>query len=133
MSNQLTNIAKGIVMFVAVVHLIFTNIHVNALLLLEHELCGFIMFLFVLAGLLTLFETTRIRSNQIKEKIITLCICLLTSGVGLYLIMIYRNAIDSQPSLDVAVVNKAIIFSMMIAISYAVVAVLIGIDLTRKG
>lgn len=132
MSKQLTIIAKGIVVFVAVVHLIFTNIHVNALLLLEHELCGFVMFLFVLSGLLALFETTRIRDNQVKEKIITVCICFLTSGLGMYLIMIYRNAIASQASLDAATVNKAVIFSTAIAVAYVVAAILIIIDLTRK-
>jgi hypothetical protein len=58
--------AKLLVAAAAIVHLIFTYVHTNALLLLEDQICGFIMFLFVLLGLVTLFEATQIQ--QYKQE-----------------------------------------------------------------
>lgn len=129
MSKQLTNIAKAIIMIFAMGHLIFTNIHVSALLLLENEICGFIMFLFVLAGLVALFETTRIRSGEKKERVLTVIISFAAAGLGCYLASIYRSAIAVQRALDVAVVNKALVFSTVIIAVYIIAGVLILADL----
>ena len=98
-------------------------------LLLEHEMCGFIMFLFVLAGLVALFETTRIRPGEKKEKIFTVMTSFVAAGLGGYLHSIYRNAIAYQRALDVAVVNKAVIFSIAIIAAYIIAGVLILADL----
>jgi len=132
MSKQLTGIARAIIMIVSIVHLIFTNIHVNALLLLENEICGFVMFLFVLMGLVALFEATRIKKEKMAERIFTVLICFGTSGIGLYLVSIYKNAIAVQHSLNVSVVNKALIFSMAIILAYIVSGILIIIDLVKN-
>jgi len=129
MSKQLTNIAKALIVIFAIGHLIFTNVHVSALLLLEHEMCGFIMFLFVLSGLVALFETTRIRPKEKKEKIFTILISFAAAGLGLYLTSIYRHAIAFQRALDVAVVNKAMVFSIVIIAAYVIAGILILADL----
>lgn len=141
MSKQLTNkvstphtrsaesIAKVIIVVFAIVHLIFTNIHASALLLLENEICGFIMFLFVLTGLVALFETTRIRPGEKKERILTVLFSLVAAGLGCYLVSIYKNAIAVQRSLDVAVVNKAVVFSTVIIAAYVIAGILLVLDL----
>lgn len=133
MSKQFTGIAKAIIMISSVVHLIFTNIHVKALLLLEHELCGFVMFLFVLMGLVALFETTRIKKREVAERIFTALISFVTAGLGFYLVTIYRNAITVQHALDVSVVNRAVIFSSVIILAYVIAGILIIADLIKNG
>ena len=133
MSKQFTGIAKAIIMISSVVHLIFTNIHVKALLLLEHELCGFVMFLFVLMGLVALFETTRIKKREVAERIFTTLICFVTAGLGFYLVTIYRNAITVQHALDVGAVNRAVIFSAAIILAYVISGILLIADLIKNG
>lgn len=128
MSKQLTNIAKVIIMVFAIVHLIFTNIHTSALLLLENEICGFIMFLFVLIGLVALFETTRIRAEAKKERLLTAFASFTAAGLGGCLVSIYKNAIAIQRSLDVAVVNKAAVFSMVMIAAYVMAGCLLLLD-----
>lgn len=129
MSKQFTNIAKAMITIFAIGHLIFANIHVSALLLLENEICGFIMFLFVLAGLVALFETTRIRPKEKRERVYTVMISFAAAGLGCYLASIYRNAIAVQRALDVAVVNKAVVFSAVIIAAYVVAGTLILAEL----
>ncbi|WP_024292511.1 hypothetical protein [Lacrimispora indolis] len=133
MSKQLTGIAKAIIIISSLVHLIFTNIHVKALLLLEHEMCGFVMFLFVLMGLVALFETTRIKKREVAERIFTALICFVTAGIGFYLVTIYRNAISVQHSLNVSVVNHGVLFSMAILLAYVISGILIIVDLIKNG
>ncbi|WP_024348073.1 hypothetical protein [Lacrimispora indolis] len=133
MSKQLTGIAKTIIIISSLVHLIFTNIHVKALLLLEHEMCGFVMFLFVLMGLVALFETTRIKKREVAERIFTALICFVTAGIGFYLVTIYRNAISVQHSLNVSVVNHGVLFSMAILLAYVISGILIIVDLIKNG
>jgi len=132
MSKQLTGIAKAMIIISSVVHLIFTNIHVKALLLLEHEMCGFVMFLFVLIGLVALFEATRIKKIEKAERIFTALICFVTAGLGSYLVMIYRDAISVQRSLDVGVVYRAVVFSMAIILAYVISGLLLIADLIKN-
>lgn len=74
--------AKLLVAAAAIVHLIFTYVHTNALLLLEDQICGFIMFLFVLLGLVTLFEATQIHGERIREEVLTALLCMALSLWG---------------------------------------------------
>lgn len=128
----LTATAKGLVGIAAIGHLIFTSIHVKALLLLENEICGFIMFLFVLFGLVALFEATRIREGRILEKLFTAIVCGVTSGMGLMLVNIYRSAIANQRGLEPALVTKAVGFSMVVIAIYVVACVLLLIDIVKN-
>ena len=132
MNKQLTGIGKAVIAIVSIAHLIFTNIHVKALLLLEHEMCGFVMFLFVLMGLVALFESTRIKKNEKAERIFTALICFIAAGLGLYLVAIYRNAISVQRSLDVNVVRNAVIFSIGIILAYIISGILMIAGLIKN-
>lgn len=91
--------AKLLVAAAAIVHLIFTYVHTNALLLLEDQICGFIMFLFVLLGLVTLFEATQIHGERIREEVLTALLCMGTIALGMQLVGIYQQAIQIQSSL----------------------------------
>ena len=67
---ELVTIAKLLIAVAAIVQLIFAEVHIAALLLMENEICGFLMFLFVLTGLIALFEATRINKEEMKDKLI---------------------------------------------------------------
>ena len=61
---HIQTVAKLLIAVAAIAHLIFTYVHTSALLLLENQICGFIMFLFVLLGLVTLFESTQVHVSR---------------------------------------------------------------------
>ncbi len=61
---HIQTVAKLLIAVAAIAHLIFTYVHTSALLLLENQICGFVMFLFVLLGLVTLFESTRVHVSR---------------------------------------------------------------------
>lgn len=124
--------ARALIAAASIGHLVFTSIHVKALLLLENEICGFIMFLFVLLGLVTLFEMTRIQTEKISEKIFTMLLCVGTIAAGLYLTTIYSSAIANQRSLDIPVVNRAVVFSRILMVMYAAAGILMAVDLKKK-
>lgn len=130
--ERLTNYAKAIIAVVSITHLVFASIHVKAMLLLENETCGFVMFLFVLAGLVALFEAMRIRREQAAERVITILVCLGACVLGFCLVSIYQNAIALQHSLDTAVVKKAVVFSMAIIAFYAASGIFVGFSLIKK-
>lgn len=130
-SLELTTIAKAMIRAASIAQLVFTGIHVKALLLLDNEICGFTMFLFVLFGLMTMFETTRIRNDRMLEKLVTAVICAITAGFGVYLTSIYRYAIANQRALETAMVNRAVFFSLIIIATYLISGVFIVTDLVR--
>lgn len=129
---EFITLAKLIIIAVSMVHLIFTSIHVKALLLLENETCGFVMFLFILIGLVALFEVTRIREDRMTEKIFTVVVCVATSALGIYLTSIYRYAIENQRALVATNVNRAVLFSAVIVAAYLISAIFIIIDMITK-
>ena len=131
-NDSLMIVARALIAVVAIGHLIFTSIHVKALLLLENEICGFVMFLFVLFGLVALFESTRIKKDHLKEWVITAVICFVTAGFGGYLVSIYRYAIANQRSLEPAKVVKAVGFSGVIMAVYVVAGVLLLVDFAKR-
>lgn len=131
-NESLVIIAKVIIAVVAIVHLIFANIHVKAMLLLENEICGFVMFLFVLFGLIALFESTRIKKDYLKEWLITAVITFITVGFGGYLISIYQYAIANQKSLETRLVSKAVVFSAILIAVYIVAGMLLLIDFVKR-
>lgn len=128
---NLTAIARALIVVISIGHLIFTSVHVKALLLLENEICGFVMFLFVLFGLVALFESTRIKQEQLQEWLITSVMCFITVGFGGYLVSIYRSAIATQKSLEPGLVIRAANFSMVIMAVFAVAGVLLLMDFIR--
>lgn len=95
----------------AIVHLIFTYIHNNALVLLENQICGFVMFMFVLLGLVGLFEVTQIKTQRRTAKFVSAAVCGITIILGFILVGIYEQGIATQANINVELVNKAIYFS----------------------
>ena len=108
--------AVALIAVAALLHLIFNYVHTNALLLLADEICGFLMFMFVLMGLVALFQATRIKDGEPLGK----------------LVAIYNYAIQNQPALDVATVQKALWFSYGLMVAFAAAAVILVVDAVRE-
>lgn len=123
--------ATALVAVAAIIHLIFNYVHTNALLLLADEICGFLMFMFVLMGLVALFQATRLKDGEPLGKYVGAAVCLITDFFGYKLVEIYRYAIQNQPALDVVTVQKALWFSIGLMTAFAVAAVILIVDGTR--
>ena len=122
-------VAKLLVSAVALIHLIVSPIHVSGLLLLENLISGFIMFLFILLGLLALFNALRTKEGQIGSMIAEIAILAVVIAVGIVLSFIYADAIQNQATLsDVPTVQKALILSIGVCSLYALGAILYLLD-----
>ena len=125
--------AKILVSVVALLHLVISPIHVSGLLLLENLICGFIMFLFILFGLLALFNALRTKEGQVISMIAEIFILCLVIVIGSILASIYMNAIRFQTTLsDVVPVQKAFILSVTVCVLYGIGAVLYLVDVISK-
>lgn len=132
MGKKLSGLSQGaraIIAAAAIIHLILCNIHTSALLLLVNEICGFIMFVFVLLGLITLFESTQLKSGQPVPTILTILFCFCTTGVGAMLNRIYNDAILHQPQLNTVLVGQAVTFTWTMMIAFAIAGVMLAVDM----
>lgn len=113
--------AKLIAFIVPLLHLILTPIHVSALLKLEDQICGFVMFLSILGGLVVLFEATRVKDDEIGTKILLICFLIVDMLLIGWLLSIYRDALANQQTLrDPEVVSRAVTLSLAMMGCYAV-------------
>lgn len=124
--------AKALIAAAAIVHLIFNYVHTNALLLLEDEICGFLMFMFVLMGLVALFQATRVRDGEPLGKYVGAGVCLVTDFFGWKLAEIYRYALASQKGLEPGPVRAALWLSIGLMAAFAAAAVLLVADAVRE-
>ena len=90
---HIQTVAKLLIAVAAIAHLIFTYVHTSALLLLENQICGFIMFLFVLLGLVTLFESTQVHVSRSFAGYATIALCAATVGMGADLVSIKQLSV----------------------------------------
>lgn len=115
---------KLLAMVIPVVHLILTPTHVAALLKLEDQICGFVMFLSVLIGLTVLFGATRISDENPVSKILLLVFLLVDVALIFVLLGIYNDALANQQTLrEPEVVVGAVTLCHGLIISYGVCAV----------
>ena len=130
---SLRKIAAALIAVCAIVHLIFHSVHTRALLLLEDEICGFLMFMFVLMGLVTLFETTRVKDGDRVGKCVTAAFCAITDFFGYKLLEIYRYALGNQRGLDAGPVRAALWLSVGVMAAFALAAVVLLADAALDG
>ncbi|MFI3254606.1 MAG: hypothetical protein R3Y63_09760 [Eubacteriales bacterium] len=120
-------IAKFLVVLVGIGNMILMPTYSAALLLLENQICGFIMFLFILCGLVSAFGALRTDGEDIKKTIFTILASVASIGMGIYLNIICMNALNTQPSLDInkfpeqfTVVGNAINLSVVVCVAYGI-------------
>lgn len=130
---SLRKIAAALIAVCAIVHLIAQPVHTSALLLLEDEICGFLMFMFVLMGLVTLFEATRVKDGDRLSKCIGAAFCAITDFFGYKLTEIYLYALRNQRGLDAGPVWNAFWLSVGVMAVFALAAVLLLVDAALDG
>lgn len=113
--------AKLVMVIAPLLHLILTPIHVAALLKLEDQICGFIMFLSVLVGLVVLFEATRVKNDETTSKVLFLLFMLADCLLLFWLLGIYRYALGYQQTLrEPEVVIRAVTLTVSMLACYGV-------------
>ncbi len=120
-------IAKFLVVLVGIGNMILQPTYTSALLFLENQICGFVMFMFILCGLVSAFGALRTDGEDIKKTIFTIVACLASIGTGAYLNMICLNALSTQDSLDITkypasytAVGNAVNLATVVCIAYGV-------------
>ena len=125
-------ISKLLLIIVAVTNLIITSTYIDAILNLENAICGFIMFLFVLFGLVILFQTSRMDENHYTGVIVILIAIIIDIALGLKLENILNDAYMNQAKLNnPETVLAAIRTIRNIMIGYGIGFVLIALHLVR--
>lgn len=131
---NLFKVAKYLVMAISLVQLILANLHVEALLLLENQICGFVMFTGVIIGLVSLFQAVRSKYNNRSELIVILIFVLITVCALFILAGIYSDALQHQSSLKTPLpVRKALTFTYALGFSYIGSIVLFIVDYFARG
>jgi Zn-dependent protease with chaperone function len=112
-------VAKALVMVCAIVNLILSPTYVAGLLKLENEICGFVMFLFVLFGLVALFQASRYKGGFNGNLVLNLLALVSVVVLGLFLASIFSDALANQRTLKKPQdVQKAITLCYAVCISY---------------
>lgn len=111
-------IAKYIICFTAVLHLIFSNIQIQAINKLTNEICGIYMFLFVLLGFVCLFNAIRLKKIEGKKIVFSIIMLLAVIGVGGMLVSIYLDALLHQNNVMVTPVVMGLVLSIIVIALY---------------
>lgn len=121
--------ARLVLAIVPLAHLILSPIHVAALLKLENEICGFIMFLSILSGLMVLFQATRMRSDHLQDAVLTQVVTIVVIALTVWLSVIYGDALRNQvPLSSPETVKKALTLGYVIAGCYGAASLVLLLD-----
>ncbi len=114
-------LAKIIVSAVSLLNLVSIPTYSDALLLLENELCGAMLFGFMLFGLVALFGAIRLDPNKLG-RVVFMCLAIVVSLLfAVLLINTLTYAFYYQASLtDHVTVANAINFGIGISVGYGV-------------
>jgi succinate dehydrogenase hydrophobic anchor subunit len=131
---SLLKVGKLIVAVASILHLVMSQVHVSGLLKLEDQICGFVMFLSVLFGLVCLFQSTRAKYNDVREFIPQAFFLVVTICCTAYLGRIYWSALNFQASLrDAASVVKAFSLTVGMCVAYITALVAFSLDYAVRG
>jgi hypothetical protein len=137
-----TSIATGAVRAVArftlivlpLTHLVLSPVHVGALLKLENEISGFLMFLSILFGLVVLFQATRMKADEPISELLCILGVLVVIGLTFALLSIYSDALRFQKPLNSPeTIGKAVALCTIVCSIYALGALALVVDLLAAG
>ena len=118
-------LAMYLISFSALVHLILSSIQIKAISSLTDQICGLVMFIFILFGFVCLFNAIRLKEITVKKLLFCLFFLLVVIGFGSWLLYIYFYSLANQPGVEVGNVVPGIILSIGAMTLY-----LIGLILT---
>lgn len=132
--ETLRNILRITLILLPIIHLILSPIHVGALLKLENEISGFLMFLSILFGLVVLFQATRMKPENPLSEFLCILGIIAVVGITFALLLIYNDALHVQKSLNnPEAIHKAIALCSIVCIIFSLGAVTLIIDLVLLG
>lgn len=111
-------IAKYLICFSAVVHLLLSSIQIEAINKLTNQICGITMFLFVLLGFVCLFNAIRLKEPKGRKIIFSIIMLVLVIGTGVYLLTIYFDALMHQKDIMAGPVISGVILSIVVIALY---------------
>lgn len=114
------DVAKIIISITAILHLVLSRTHIRALLQLETEICGLWMFMFILLGLVALFNAIRNKEGKISTTIFSIIVLALTCLCGIMLMTFYFKGINEQEKINTAIVNQAVVLAIVMIALYAI-------------
>ncbi|MCM1130877.1 MAG: hypothetical protein NC310_03945 [Roseburia sp.] len=113
-------IAKYVICTSAVLHLLLSSIQIQAISLLTDQICGVVMFLFVLLGFVCLFNAIRMKQALGKKIIFSILMLLLVMASGVSLVITYFDAFAHQKDLIQAPIIQALILSFIVLTLYLI-------------
>ncbi|MFA7108901.1 MAG: hypothetical protein WC162_07130 [Sphaerochaetaceae bacterium] len=94
------NVAKLLLIIVSISSLILSSSYIQAILKLENEICGFLMFIFVLMSVMVLFQSVRMKKEKVLSLVANMVIIVITIIIGYQLYKIYNDAFVVQKKLN---------------------------------
>ncbi len=111
-------IAKYLICFSAVMHLLLSSVQIEAISKLTNQICGITMFLFVLFGFVCLFNAIRLKEPRGRKIVFSIIMLVLVIGTGVYLLTIYFDALMHQKDIMASPVISAVILSVVVLALY---------------
>lgn len=118
MKNKIITIHKIIIVAVALIHLAVTPIHNSGLSDLASQICGFAMFMFILLGLVCLFNATRLVDLNTKSFLICLVCISVTCCFGGWLTWEYIVGLGTDMDISLINIQKALLLSVSALFAY---------------
>ena len=119
------SISKAVLVVVSVMNLIITNDYVVAILKMENEIVGFIMFLYVLFGLVVLFQSVRMSFDKWGGAILTVIAIGITLWLGIKFYNLCNVAVLTQKSLK----DPTVVIYAMRLIRFTLIGYIIGLGI----
>jgi len=119
------SISKAVLVVVSVMNLIITNDYVVAILKMENEIVGFIMFLYVLFGLVVLFQSVRMSFDKWGGSILTVIAIGITLWLGIKFYNLCNVAVLTQKSLK----DPTVVIYAMRLIRFTIIGYIIGLGI----
>lgn len=130
------SVGKAFAILAACCNLIFYPIHVDGMLKMTNDLCGITMFLFVLLGLVTLFQATRTQAGKkgLVGVVLELAALIATVAAGITLYGMYGDAIATQVGItqeSILLIQKAMRYSVALFVAYGLAGACFIVHLIR--
>lgn len=115
--NQII-VAKYFICISAVLNLVLSSIQIQAISKLSNQICGIVMFMFVLIGFVCLFNAIRLKEPKGGKVLFSILMLGLVIATGGYLMSIYFDALMHQKDIIASPVISAIILSIIVIAFY---------------
>ncbi len=133
-TGTIKSIARIALIVLPLAHLILSPVHVGALLKLENEISGFLMFLSILFGLVVLFQATRMKVDEPISELLCILGVVVVIVLTFTLLSIYHDALRFQKPLNSPeTIRKAIALCAIVCSIYALGAFALMVDLLATG